>query len=230
MSELVVGGFTPITTIDYPGQLAAVVFCQGCPWRCHYCHNRHLLPVRSGGAMAWSDVLEFLERRRGLLDAVVFSGGEPLNQPGLAAAMGQVRALGFKVGLHTAGTSPAKLEAVLPLTDWIGIDAKAPFDHYPAITRIPGSGQAARMSAQLVLESGIEYEFRTTVAFHLLSRQQLLDLAGELAAMGVKTYAWQAYRSPGRGPDRAAAEWGEGELLAQVARWFPRFIDRTAQA
>ena len=85
-----VGGLTRLSASDYPGKLAAVVFCQGCAWRCSYCHNRGLLPFRKSpfpGEIAWAEVLAFLEKRRGLLDAVVFSGGEPTMQPGLAAAM-----------------------------------------------------------------------------------------------------------------------------------------------
>ena len=80
---LLIGGLLPFTTIDYPGCLAAVLFCQGCPWRCHYCHNRHLLPQKGGSALPWQEVLALLERRQGLLDALVFSGGEATLQAAL---------------------------------------------------------------------------------------------------------------------------------------------------
>ena len=86
-ASLQVGGLVPLSTADYPDHLAAVVFCQGCPWRCPYCHNPHLLPRRSDAPIDWADVLAFLERRRGLLEAVVFSGGEPTLQPALADAI-----------------------------------------------------------------------------------------------------------------------------------------------
>ena len=125
-----VGGFTPLSTTDYPNYLSAVVFCQGCPWRCGYCHNPHLLPAHAPGEIAWSDVLSFLRRRWGLLDAVVFSGGEPLAQAGLGDAMRTIRRMGFRVGLHTAGTYPSRLAQVLSLVDWIGFDIKAPFAEY----------------------------------------------------------------------------------------------------
>src|SRR5215831_3439565 len=104
-----VGGLIPLSASDWPGYLSAVVFCQGCPWRCGYCHNPHLLPARGSGGIAWSDVLAFLQRRAGLLDAVVFSGGEPLAQATLANAMRGVRRLGFRIGLHTGGAYPARL-------------------------------------------------------------------------------------------------------------------------
>lgn len=109
-AELVVGGLTPFTTIDFPGRLAAVIFCQGCPWRCGYCHNAHLHACGSG-ERSWPDVRGWLTSRRGLLDGVVFSGGEPLLQRGLAPALGEVRSLGFATGLHTAGIYPERLAA-----------------------------------------------------------------------------------------------------------------------
>lgn len=160
---LKVGGLTRCTTIDYPGALAAVVFCQGCPWRCAYCHNRHLLPQQGGELIKWDGIVSFLERRRGLLEAVVFSGGEPTQQPGLMDAMAAVKGLGFLIGLHTAGAFPGGLERVLPLTDWVGMDIKAPFGEYEGITGVLGSGQTARLSAQLVRQSGVRHQFRTTL-------------------------------------------------------------------
>ncbi len=87
MTPLRVGGLTPLTATDYPGHLAAVVFCQGCSWRCAYCHNSHLIPPRASAQIEWPAVMQFLARRVGLLDAVVFSGGEPTLQPSLAQAL-----------------------------------------------------------------------------------------------------------------------------------------------
>jgi pyruvate formate lyase activating enzyme len=195
MSTLAVGGLTPITTLDYPGQLSGVVFCQGCPWRCGYCHNTHLLPRRGPQRITWQDTKAFLQRRQGLLDAVVFSGGEPLMQRGLVDAMRDVRSLGFKIGLHTAGVLPDRLRAVLPYLDWVAMDIKAPFSDYGQVTRVPKSGVAARLSAQSILDSGVEHEFRTTLAPGLLNRSQIFETAVQIADMGAKHYAWQAYRA-----------------------------------
>ena len=193
-----IGGLTALSTTDWPGQLAAVVFCQGCPWRCAYCHNPHLLPPRQADReIAWPEVMAFLERRRGLLDAVVFSGGEPTLHPGLPAAMRAVKAMGYAVGLHTAGIYPRQLRAVLPLADWVGMDIKAPFDDYERITGVAGSGMAARRSMELVMASGVAHEFRTTVHPSLLPPPQLLALAQELAGLGVRHYAVQEFRDRG---------------------------------
>ena len=115
---LVVGGFERLSTVDWPGQLAAVVFCQGCAWRCAYCHNPHLLAFAPAAdappAPSWPEILAWLPRRRGLLDAVVFSGGEATFQPGLPEALRAVRALGFKAGLHTGGPLPGRFAQCLP--------------------------------------------------------------------------------------------------------------------
>lgn len=177
-----VGGLTPLSTADWPGRLAAVLFCQGCAWNCPYCHNAALRPF-GAGERPWSEVLAWLETRRGLLDAVVFSGGEPLLQPGLAEAMRQVRALGFEVGLHTSGMDPAALARVLPLADWIGLDLKAPRAAYGRITRVGASDEAAWESLGLLRASDLPFELRTTWHPALLSEDELLGLAGEIAAL-----------------------------------------------
>lgn len=192
-----VGGLTPLTTTDWPGKLAAVVFCQGCPWRCRYCHNPHLIPPRGQTEIPWDEVLAFLRRRRGLLDGVVFSGGEPTAQGGLADAMRAVRALGFGVGLHTGGAYPRRLADVLPLVDWVGLDAKAPFDDYARITGVAGSGEPARESLDLLLASGVAHEVRTTVHPALLSADEVAALAATLASCGVRHHVRQAFRPQG---------------------------------
>lgn len=146
-----IGGITPLTTIDFPGRLAAVLYCQGCPWRCSYCHNPELLDATAPAAVPWSQVLAFLQSRRGLLDGVVFSGGEPTLQAALPAALAEVRAMGFATGLHTGGMYPERLAAVLPLLDWVGLDVKGPLHAYDGITGVPGSGKRAWESLQLVV-------------------------------------------------------------------------------
>ncbi|MBW7902499.1 MAG: anaerobic ribonucleoside-triphosphate reductase activating protein [Rhodocyclaceae bacterium] len=190
---LAVGGLVPFTTIDFPGRLAAVVFCQGCPWRCTYCHNPHLLPP-GGGERPWAEVLAWLESRRGLLDGVVFSGGEPLLQRGLPAALAEVRALGFATALHTAGIYPQRLAAVLPLLDWVGFDVKAPFAEYARIVGSDGGG-AARAALETLLASGVDHEIRLTVAPEL-DAAAVERLRGELAELGIIRLSLQTYRPP----------------------------------
>ena len=182
---LAIGGVTPLTTIDYPGELAAVVFCQGCPWRCRYCQNGHLLPRSFRSEIAWQDVATLLRRRRGLLDAVVFSGGEPTLQRGLPDAVREVRAMGFLVGLHTAGCYPERLDELLPSLDWVGLDFKALPEDYAILTGVPGSGERALDSLFYLVESGIRHEVRVTVHDTLLppdKLRRLLELLDEYGA------------------------------------------------
>jgi len=192
--HLRVGGLTPLTTIDYPGELAAVVYCQGCPFRCPYCHNAHLIPVRGADQIPWSQVLDLLQRRRGLLDAVVFSGGEPTLQGTLSAAVVEVRDLGLKVGLHTAGPYPGRLARLLPLLDWVGLDIKALPEDYPAVTGVPGSGAGAWESLRLVLDCGIAHQVRTTPMPGLDSPAYLARLGERLAEAGVSGHVIQTCR------------------------------------
>ena len=193
--KLKIGGFVPFTTVDYPEHLAAVVFCQGCPWQCSYCHNRHLLPARGANEIAWLEVMATLGRRRGLLDAVVFSGGEPTAQAALPAAMRVMKSMGFRVGLHTAGIYPRRLAEVLPLVDWVGMDIKADFAGYERVTGIPGSGRAARESAGLIIRSGVAHEFRTTVDRTLLSESDVAHISSTIARMGAKNHVLQTCRT-----------------------------------
>jgi pyruvate formate lyase activating enzyme len=189
--QLRVGGLVPLTTIDYPGELAAVVFCQGCAWRCRYCQNIDLLDPKADTPITWAEIIDFLERRRGLLDAVVFSGGEPTLQSALPDAMREVRALGFKVGLHTAGPYPRRLASLLPLLDWVALDIKALPQGYPEVTGVAGSGQGPWKSLRLIQGAGVPLEVRTTLMPNWTPKD-LETLAAALARAGVRRYAIQA--------------------------------------
>lgn len=202
MTALSIGGITAFTTVDFPDHLAAVVFCQGCPWRCRYCHNRHLQPRRSAGATRWTwERFEaFLDDRRGLLEAVVFSGGEPTAQPALALSMQAVRDRGFLVGLHTAGIYPDRLRTVLPLTDWVGLDIKAPFDErYDRVTGRPRSADPVERSLSIVQTSGVAYQLRTTIHPDLLGPADCGRIESEMRQRRAGSVVWQAFRArPGQ--------------------------------
>ena len=165
-SDLQIAGLTPMSSVDWPGKFVATVFAQGCPWACPYCHNQAIIDPKIPGVVSWERVEELLSRRRGLLDGVVFSGGEATRQLAVLPAMSRVRELGFEVGLHTAGPYPARLREILRtgLVDWVGIDIKAmPGPHYEAVAGRPNAGPKAWESLGEVLDSGVSYEVRLTV-------------------------------------------------------------------
>lgn len=213
-----VGGLTPLSTRDWPGLLAATVFCQGCPLRCGYCHNPELRPVPAPSALPWSEVLALLERRHGLLDGVVFSGGEPTLQPALGAAMTQVRAAGFAVGLHTSGIHPRRLRRVLPLLDWVGLDIKAPPRLYPDVTASTTAATRALDSLRAVRDAGTPFEVRVTL-HPVLDPPALAELADLLYAEGVTTVALQGRTEANGLPARSSSDVPEPLLRA----WRDRF-------
>ena len=153
--SLAIAGLVPLSTVDWPGKLAAVVFLQGCPLACPYCQNEAILDPKVPGAVPWSQVEALLVRRAGLLDGVVLTGGEALRQAGVVDAARRVREMGFGVGLHTAGAYPRALAKILSHTDWVGIDVKAMPDDYAAATGF-GAGAKAWQSLDAVLEASAE--------------------------------------------------------------------------
>jgi len=201
LSDICVAGITPFTTIDFPGHLAGVFYLQGCPWRCRYCYNAEFwpLPARQAGLppdgsrVPLDKILHFLDSRKSHLDGIVFSGGEPTIHERLPVWMRAIKDMGFEIGLHTGGMIPERLAQVLPLCSWVGLDIKAPFSLYERVTQIPGSGETARRSAELVLASGVPCEFRTTYHPAVLSEDDVLEMARELARMGCKRYALQMF-------------------------------------
>lgn len=225
-----VAGLTPLSTTDFPSQLAAVVFVQGCAWRCRYCHNLEIQSRLPEPAISWRSVLDFLDRRQGLLDAVVFCGGEPTVDRYLGNAIANVRQRGFKIGLHTAGIYPERLRVLLPMINWVGFDVKASFADYAQITRVQNSGDRAQASLNYLLASGIEYEVRTTQHPALLSSEKLKSLAVFLRAQGIEKFALQEFRSQGcmdeqldKRPPQV-----DSETIDYLTRLFPAFILRRA--
>ncbi|HAM44680.1 MAG TPA: anaerobic ribonucleoside-triphosphate reductase activating protein [Propionibacteriaceae bacterium] len=191
---LPVAGLTRLSSCDWPGRLVATVFVQGCPWRCTYCHNPDLIDPRTPGVIDFSEVIQHLEQRHGLLDGVVFTGGEPTGAPSLPAAIAEVVDRGFPVGLHTSGAHPARLTAVLDLVSWVGLDIKGLPQEYPAITGRPRAGQQAYDSLGQVLASGVDYEVRVTADPAHHTADGLTELVAMLRQRGVTNLVLQPVR------------------------------------
>jgi pyruvate formate lyase activating enzyme len=190
-----IGRFVPLTTTELPEGRSAVVFTRGCPLGCRYCDGGDLMRAWTQTDLTWDHVLAQLSRQRETLDTLIFTGGEPLAQPRLLEAIGEARALGLRVALHTSGVYPRRFKQVLPLLDWVGFDVKAGYRDYATVTGSVAAGDLAYASLQMLLGASVEFECRTTVHADLLTPAKLLQLAQMLRAMGVTRYAVQFART-----------------------------------
>ena len=194
--EILIGDVCPFSIVDFPDHISAVLFLQGCPWRCPFCYNQSLQPYRENSESIWTfeKFYQFIERRKGALDAVVFSGGEPLIQKELKEAMQKVKALGYTVGLHTGGYNAARLQEVLPFVDWVGLDVKAPKRKYKLVTGGFDAFDAMAESLNMLIKSGVTFECRTTCDPRELEVSDLFEIGMFLKNAGVKEYYLQKYR------------------------------------
>lgn len=175
------GGFVPCSLSDYPGKVSAVLFTQGCNFRCPYCHNGHLISRKrhANGATSTASVLSTLSARRGLLDGVVVTGGEPTLHDDVADLLGRLKAMGLAVKLDTNGSAPLVLRSVLEnrLVDYVAMDIKAPLPLYSRLAGVAVSTEAVLASIGCIAQSGVEHEFRTVHVAPLLGSEDLAAIA-----------------------------------------------------
>jgi len=175
-----IGGLQKISLIDYPGQISAIVFSQGCNFRCPYCHNPELVdPAQYGPTLPDEEAISFLEKRRGKLDAVTVSGGEPTLQPDLVLFLQKLKRMGYLTKIDTNGSNPDVLEGLIRgrLVDYIAMDVKGPLPKYERIVHARVDTAKIRKSINLITASEIEHEFRTTVVHSQLDREDLIAVA-----------------------------------------------------
>ena len=180
--------------IEYPGKISAVVFTQGCNLRCPYCHNPELVePGLFSKPVDENEVFTFLEKRKGKLDGIVITGGEPALQKGLLDFMQQVKDLGFLIKFDTNGTFTDVLEDVIErqLADYIAMDIKGPAGKYSEIAGTQVNMDSIFKSVRLIMDSGIDYEFRTTWATEQLSAEDIIKIA--MMIKGAKRFALQRF-------------------------------------
>ncbi|MDR1026157.1 MAG: anaerobic ribonucleoside-triphosphate reductase activating protein [Lactobacillus sp.] len=191
-----IGGVETFSAVDFPNKLAAAVFLQGCPWRCPFCYNTSLQNIEPQQNFVWQKFLAFLEQRKGLLEAVVFSGGEPLLQDAVLNAIDDVKKLGYLIGFHTGGYRPKLFEKVLEKVDWVGFDIKAPFEEEKYKTAVGGISHLNQVlqSLDMLLASGKDFECRTTCDPRILDVKDIYTIADSLKNRGVKKYHLQKYR------------------------------------
>jgi len=191
-------GFVPLSLCDYPGRVAAVVFTQGCNYRCPWCHNGHLVPLVGDPSLriGEEEVLAILLERRNRVGSLVVTGGEPTLQLALPRFLRRVKALGMDVKLDTNGSRPDVVSQLLQerLLDYVAMDVKAPWDKYAALTGDACCNVAAvQASLALIAASGVPHAFRTTRVDPLLSEQEYGDIRTQIPSGS--PHAWQAFRA-----------------------------------
>lgn len=178
-----IGGLIKFTLIDFPGRPAAVVFTQGCNFRCRYCHNPELVyPHLFAEPVAEEEIYSFLKRRQGTLEGVVVSGGEPTLHEDLPQFLADLKAMGYATKLDTNGTRPEMLRHLLDakLLDYIAMDIKAPLEKYSLITGVDFNPEVLKQSMDLIRQSGLEYEFRTTYDKEVLTDADISTITQRL--------------------------------------------------
>ena len=191
---MIIGGLQKFSLIDYPGKTCAIIFTRGCNFRCRYCHNPELvIPEKYAPEIPLSQIYDFLENRRGKLDAVSITGGEPTQHSDLIELMKKIKNMGFLVKLDSNGSRPEVLKKIISkkLVDYLAMDIKAPLEDYHKIMgwRVPV--EKLKRSIDLIINSDIDYEFRTTIVKSLTSKNDLREIAKIIK--GAKKYFLQKF-------------------------------------
>lgn len=198
---MIIGGLQKLTLIDYPGEIAAVVFTQGCNFKCHFCYNPMLVVPNYTGSIQKnhslikeSDFFAFLKNRKNKLDAVVISGGEPTIHKDLPEFIKKIKKLGFKIKLDTNGTNPKMLKNIInnKLINYIAMDLKAPPEKYKKTTNSKNNLSNILESIKIIMTSNIDYEFRTTIVPKLLKHADI-DKMGK-TIKGAKNWYLQKFK------------------------------------
>ncbi len=192
--EILIKGVLPMSTVDYKGKVASTIFLQGCNFRCPFCHNPELVPIKAEGVfLEPAEVIAFLKQNKEWVDAVCISGGEPTIHKGLPDFILELKKAGFSVKIQTNGTNPAMLKKLIDekLLDYISMDIKASPAKYGQLAGAKIDSAKIKESTSLIMKSGLEYSFHTTVSPELGIED--IKQTG-LWLSGAKTYVLQQFR------------------------------------
>ena len=193
-----IAGLQKLTLLDFPGRTACTVFAPGCNLRCPFCHNGELVTGHGGEEISEESFFSFLEKRKGLLDGVAVTGGEPMLRPDVTDFLRRIKGMGYAVKLDTNGFFPEKLKTVLEegLADYVAMDVKNSLDKYAATAGIPGLDLSpVTESIRMIMDSGKEYEFRTTAVREFHAPEDFEEI-GRLIA-GAEKYFIQGFIDSG---------------------------------
>ncbi|MBQ6947119.1 MAG: anaerobic ribonucleoside-triphosphate reductase activating protein [Clostridia bacterium] len=190
-------GFQKMTLLDFPGKVACTVFTGGCNFRCPFCHNASLVTHIDGAPIAEEEILSYLNKRKGLLDGVCVTGGEPLLQGDIASFLRRIKEMGYLVKLDTNGAFPDRLRALLEagLVDYVAMDIKNSKEKYAVTAGVPVDLAAIERSVELLKEGRVDYEFRTTLVKELHTEEDILSMAKWLS--GAKYWYLQNFTDSG---------------------------------
>lgn len=190
-----IAGLQKTSLIDYPDKVAALIFTQGCNLNCVYCHNKELISLCSDKLLNNIDIKTFLSKRKNILDAVVITGGEPTVQENLKSFIYEIKKLGYLIKLDTNGLKPKIIQEILNenLIDYIAVDIKAPLEKYNVITQTDLDTNLIKQTIDIVLNSSIDYEFRTTIVKNFLNENDLIEIG--LLINGAKKLYLQQYKN-----------------------------------
>ncbi len=184
---MIISGFQPLSLLDYPGIICSIVFTQGCPFRCVYCHNPELIPIQApdtNKALKEEEVLKQLNQRKHIVEGVCITGGEPTIHPDLPDFIKKLKRLGLLVKLDTNGLTPRMIETLIKerLVDFFAMDLKHTWERYAEVIGIKQKTviDNCRETFQLIQDSSIPHEFRTTVYSGLHSGADLEQIANQL--------------------------------------------------
>ncbi len=196
---MLIKGLQKLTLLDYPGKIAATVFLGGCNFRCPFCHNASLvIPEKFGEGISEEEFFAFLDKRRGMLEGVCISGGEPTIYPTLPSFIEKIRARGYSVKLDTNGTNPTLLASLIDagLVDYVAMDIKNSKKKYGATVGIDGFDiTPVERSAEILLGGRVDFEFRTTVVRELHTAEDIADIGRWLP--GVEKFFLQPFKDSG---------------------------------
>lgn len=212
-----ISGFEKMTLTDYPGSVAAIVFTQGCNFKCPFCHNSDLIYFKSG-VIDENEVLDYLGKRKKMLDGVVITGGEPTMQKDLIGFLNKVKDLGLKVKLDTNGAKPEILQKIidLNLVDYIAMDIKSSQNNYSEVSGVKVDINKIRESISIIKKSKLDFEFRTTVVKNYHNYESLLEIC-EYVGKDVKYYL-QNFENSSRVLNSTLGSFSKDELLKMCAK------------
>ncbi len=176
---MIIGGFQKFSLLEYPGKIGAVIFTQGCNFRCPYCHNPELVdPQRYSVIITEESVLNFLELRKGKLDCLTITGGEPTIQTDIIEFSLKIKSFGYSIKMDTNGSQPEIVKELIKnkAVDYWAMDIKAPLSLYSTVAGCIVKEQNIRKSMDLIRKSGAEWEFRTTYFNQLLNWNDILEI------------------------------------------------------